>query len=354
MKLKLSARSQGCYFVSQYLYRFALMVCLMFGFSFCLPLSAENHYEVVSIESAPLKQSIERTGVLAFKRAVNLSFKSRGYLSKLNVDEGDLFLNNQLLAALDLVELKANKNAAYAKLRQAKNDVERTKTLLAKNLSSEQALEQIKTSVDTARAAYKVAYYNLEKAEIRSSFTGIVLKRYSDLGELQSPERVILKVAALENNIVVNVSLTGQEISNVLIGQQANVILPNRKKVRGVVSKISVEADLQSHLFNVEILLPAVAFNNGAIAGQLAEVSIETATDNSAYRIPIKALVAMNIDGQALLMIQSSNNGEVEQQAFPILQLDNDYIYVLATSHETLNVITQGWQQLTLLNRVLE
>jgi len=320
----------------------------------CIPtVAATDNYQVTKIEVEPLTDDIKRTGILDFRRTLNLSFQTKGFLKKLKVDEGDLFLNDQLLAALDLTELKAKKNSAYAQLRQTKNDVERIKALLESNLSSEQQLEQMKTAVHTYRAAYKIAYYNLEKAEIHSPFTGVVLKRFTELGELQSPERPTLKVAALENNIVVKVALTGKEVSQIVLGQQVQVVLQNTEKVAAVVSKISVIADPQSHLFTVEVLLPVIVFKNGAIAGQLAEVIFKVITSSLVYRIPIEALVSVNTKGKALLMIESPVNKLIEQKAFDIIKLDNHYLYIPANNNgDSLQVITRGWQQLALVNNV--
>ncbi len=337
---------------------FKFFACLLIffiisGFSFVK--AATDNYQVTSIDVEPLTDRIERTGVLAFRRTLNLSFQTNGFLKKLKVDEGDLFLNDQLLAALDLTELKAKKNATYAQLRQTKNDVERINALLAKKLSSEQQLEQMKTAVHTARAAYQIAYYNLEKAEIRSPFTGVVLKRYGELGELQSPERPVLQVAALEDNVVVKVALTGKEVSQIVLGQQVHVVFHNTGDITALVSKIAVVADSQSHLFTVEVLLPAIVFKNGAIAGQLAKVIFKVAANSLVYRIPIEALVSINTKGEALLMIKSSINKKVQQQAFHILKLDNQYLYIQATNNSSpLQVVTHGWQHLSLANNVNE
>jgi len=309
--------------------------------------STESKYQVTVVEPEVLSERIQRTGILAFRRTLNMSFKSRGFLQKLQVDEGDLFLKNQLLAALDLTELKAVKNSTYAQLKQAKNDVQRIKTLLDKNLSSQQQLEQMKTNVHTSRAAYKIAYYNLEKAEMRSPFTGVVLKRYAELGQLLSPENSVLKIASLENNIVVKVALTGKEVSQTVLGQQVRIVLQNDEVIGGVVSKISVVADPQNHLFTVEVLLPAIAFENGAIEGQLAEVIFDIEKKGLAYRIPIEALVAINIKGEALLMTELPLNNKIQQHAFAIIKVDNQSLYISADNENAIHIITRGWQQLT-------
>ena len=98
-------------------------------------------YQLTRIEAEPYTQIIQRTGKVDFGRVVNLSFKSSGFLTQLNVDEGGFFEKKQLLAALDTSELKAEKNATYARLLQAKRNIERVKTLLQKKLSSQRDLD---------------------------------------------------------------------------------------------------------------------------------------------------------------------------------------------------------------------
>ena len=128
--------------------------------------SSSNNFFVEEIMVQPLKYTIQRTGKLDFKRILNLSFKSSGYLTKLSVDEGDYFNKNQLLASMDVSELIQLKNSTYARLLQAKRDVNRINKLIVKQLSSERDLELALTSLETTRAAYKIAFYNLEKAQI--------------------------------------------------------------------------------------------------------------------------------------------------------------------------------------------
>ncbi len=176
--------------------------------------SAPNEgYQTTQIESELYTQVIQRTGKVDFARVVNLSFKTAGFLTELNIDEGDLFKENQLLAALDISELEADKNATYSRLLQAKRNIGRVKTLMKKKLSSQRDLDDAITSVETTRANYRVANYNLEKAQLFAPFEGVVVKRYTDLGELQTPGVTALQVASLDNNLITRVSLTGEEIA---------------------------------------------------------------------------------------------------------------------------------------------
>lgn len=333
-----------------------LLSAFIISVSFALPSYAQQ-FETKTINAEPMVKKINRTGKLTFKRTLNLSFKSSGYLEKLNVDEGDSFTAGQLLAQLDTEELIADKNAHYARLMQAKREVKRVNTLLSKNLGSQQALDDAKTLVETTQASYKVAEYNLAKAELIAPFDGVVINRFSELGELQSPSQSALNIAAIEDNLVVRVALTATEISLIKLAQSIDINLAPLGRVTGTVSKIPAIADQQSHLFNIEISLSNVK-EQQVVVGQLAHVETDVITDTFVYKLPIKALNSVDNQDRALIMILDNNSADTQsyhQQAFTIEQLSNEYIYLSAQANaKPLTIITKGWQHLTLASKQLE
>jgi RND family efflux transporter MFP subunit len=310
---------------------------------------ANDGYQLTQIEAEPYTQVIQRSGKVDFARVVNLSFKSAGFLTQLNVDEGGVFKKNQLLAALDVSELKAEKNATYSRLLQAKRNFNRIKTLLEQDLGSQSDLDDAQTSIETTRATYKVAYYNLEKAQIFAPFDGVVVQRNTDLGELQSPGVGALQVATLSNNLVASVSLTGEEISLVHLEQKVKIHLAYSGLVDGKISKIPAIADSRNHLFTIEVSLEESGLTKPLIVGQLARILIYTQGQDFVYRLPIEALNAVNEQGQALITIEKNN--KPEQQAFSIYKMDNDFLYLDAHQNAVaLNVVTLGWNKLPLIS----
>lgn len=316
--------------------------------TFAQSMSNES-YRVTQVDVEPYIQVIKRTGKVNFRHTINLSFKTAGFLTHLNVDEGDNFEAKQLLAALDTAELKANINASYARLLQAKRNVNRIQTLLAKKLSSQRELDDALTAIETTRATHQVAVYNLEKAQVFAPFSGVVIQRNTELGEFQSPGKIALQVAALEHNLIVSVALTSDEIGFVRLNQKVKVHIARFGIIEGVVSKIPVISNSRSHLFTIEILLPETSFTRPLIVGQLAQILIHTQSHDFVYRLPIEALNAVNGQGQALIVLEK--NGNIIQQAFSIYKIDNDYLYLQANQNDlSLQVITQGWNKLSLIS----
>ena len=316
--------------------------------AFAQSTSSEN-YQITQVDAEPYIQIIKRTGKVDFRNVVNLSFKTTGFLTKLNVNEGDVFEEKKLLAALDTSELIADKNAAFARLSQAKRNVDRIQIMLEKKLSSQRELDDALTAVDTTRAAYRVAVYNLEKAQVFAPFSGVVVQRNTDLGELQSPGQVALQVAALEHNLIVSAALTSEEIGFVRINQKVQVHIARFGIIEGVISKIPAISNSSNHLFTIEVLLPETSFTRPLIVGQIAKVLIHSQSLDFVYRLPIEALNAVNNEGMALIALYKNN--EPIQRAFSIYKVDNEYLYLEANQSDfPLQVITQGWNKLPLIS----
>jgi len=304
-------------------------------------------YQLSKISPEPYTQVIQRSGKVNFKHIVNLSFKSSGFLTQLNFDEGEHFTNKQQLAALDTEELIADKNASYARLLQAKRNVSRIKTLMEKSLSSQRELDDALTAVETTRAVYRVAFYSLKKAQISAPFDGVVITRNSELGELQSPNKAVLQVAALKNNHIVSVAITGKEMSLVHLNQHVKVHLPYYGIIEGVISKIPAISDSHSHLFTIEVLLSVDDVTRPLVVGQLAQIIIYAKTSDYVYRLPIEALNGVDKYGQALIAIEENN--VPAQRAFEIHTIDTEFLYLQAHQNlPALAVITQGWNKLSL------
>lgn len=322
--------------MKQFFTAFTLLLILSASFT-----SAQT-YDTEEVIAELYSDTIQRTGRLDYKRTLNLSFKSSGYLTLLNVDEGEKFTKGQLLASLDISELKEEKNANYARLLQAKREVKRISRLMDDKMASERDMDTARTQVQTTRAAYQVSYYNLEKAQIYAPFSGVVLARNTELGELQAPGREVLRIAKLD--WIIKVALTGQEISQVQLNQRVKISLNHAGVVEGVVSKIPAIASNESNLFIIEILLPKMEAASRMIAGQLAGVTIAFESDKFVYRLPIAALVAVDEQGKAIIVTQSHESSKFIQQSFEIFQLDNDYVYLKAARNDVpLKIVTKGW-----------
>jgi RND family efflux transporter MFP subunit len=325
-------------------YLFIVLVCIFTFNANAIEVKTER------IHAQPLQTEWLKTGKTVFKHIQSLSFQRSGYLVTALVNEGEQFQQGDLLAALDLTELKEEKNSRYAELIQAKRDVVRLKKLLPQQLTTEQAIEQAQTREEIARSAYQIAYYNLEKARIIAPFNGVVIKQMTRQGELQLPGSPVIQVAALDHNFMVQVALTESEVAQLNQHTHIDIMLQNQPVLTGEIDTISASADSNTGLFLVHIAFKQYPEDAPLRAGNLAQLRFINNNEQSVFALPIRALIKVNAFGQALFLVESTPK-KYQLKAFDIIDQDNQFVYVNAVDSD-LNLVTQGWLQL--INEVNE
>ena len=99
-------------------------------------------------------------------------------------------------------------------------------------------------------------------------------------------------------------------------------------------------------MYLIDVLLERVAAGRGIVAGQLAQVVITLDSDKFVYRVPLSALVKMHSNGDAVLLTQKDDESGLVQQAFNVVSVDSNYLYLRAQSHNTgIAFVIHGWQQ---------
>ncbi|TPN37894.1 efflux RND transporter periplasmic adaptor subunit [Mesorhizobium sp. B2-3-3] len=144
---------------------------------------------------------LNATGYVVARRAATVGPKVAGRLRDVLVDEGMHVEAGQVIAHLDDSNAIADLNQAKATLDQAtvaatdgRPAFERSRALLAKGLTSQEAFEtakaaynHAKTAVAVAQSAVAVAQQNLDDTVISALFSGVVTVKAAQAGEIISP-----------------------------------------------------------------------------------------------------------------------------------------------------------------------
>jgi RND family efflux transporter MFP subunit len=163
----------------------------------------------------PSASVLDATGYVTARREATVSAQITGTLTEVLIEEGDHVKVGQVLARLEdtsqraaLAQAQAQLHSAQAllvqyqaQLSQDQRDVKRAEDLVQRKLVSEQAVEQARTLVDTqaaqlegqrkqidlAAANVRSAQVQLEYCTIHAPFTGVVIAKAAQLGEIVSP-----------------------------------------------------------------------------------------------------------------------------------------------------------------------
>jgi membrane fusion protein (multidrug efflux system) len=219
-----------------------------------------------------------------------------GYLQKILVDKGDRVKASQLLAVIESPELDRQYDAAVIDAQDKRKDAVREKTLVDKNLVSQQ-------DADHAEAAAKMAEANAESLRnqkeyeiLRAPFHGIVTARYADPGALvqsaATSQTTALPLLTLSqtDRLRVYVYLDQRDASSVHIGDSAEISDSSRPetKLTASITRISGELDPRTRT-----LLAELDVNNKEgllLAGGFVQVALKIKTAPS-VEIPAEALL---------------------------------------------------------------
>ncbi|WP_020505245.1 efflux RND transporter periplasmic adaptor subunit [Lamprocystis purpurea] len=158
---------------------------------------------------------LDATGYVIARRQATVSSKISGKLAEVLIEEGVQVATGQILARLDDTDARAQLGLAQARLsaarsqldqlrialEQARRDLKRQEGLGARQLTSEELLENARTQVETraalleaqrsqvrvAEAEVAVAQVAVDNTIVRAPFTGVVVAKAAQLGEIVSP-----------------------------------------------------------------------------------------------------------------------------------------------------------------------
>jgi RND family efflux transporter MFP subunit len=158
---------------------------------------------------------LDATGYVTARRQATVSAQITGTVAAVLIEEGDHVKEGQVIGRLDdtaqraaLAQAQAQLHSAQALLLQAQaqlaqnqRDVKRDEDLVTRKLVSEQAVELARTQVatqtaqvesqrkqiDLAEANVRSAQVQLDYCTVRAPFTGVVIAKAAQVGEIISP-----------------------------------------------------------------------------------------------------------------------------------------------------------------------
>jgi len=181
---------------------------------------------------------------------VEIRAKVKGFLDKINVDEGQFVKAGQLLFTIRPVEFEAELLKAHAEVKAAEIEVMNNKKLAEKNIVSPTELATAQAKLDQANAEEKLAALYLSYTSIKAPFDGIVDRIKFKVGSLIDEGGLLTTISNnKEMYAYFNVSepeyLSFMTQNNVGNKTAANLILANNQlhKYPGTIETIEAEFD---------------------------------------------------------------------------------------------------------------
>jgi len=226
----------------------------------------------VAVHTAEVRAITEqrRTELPGTVRAVEraaLAPKVMGTVASLPVTLGQSVKRGDTLATLTANEIGARLAQAEAGLGQARRDLERETSLLAKGAAAAETVRSAEDRVRLAEATVAEARTMLTYTTITAPFDGVITRRLVNEGDLASPGVPLLEI---ENPALQRVEVeVPDSLAAGAVGASAPVRI-NDLELPGRVAEISPALDSVSRTFLAKIDLPAGA---AVRSGQFARVA---------------------------------------------------------------------------------
>lgn len=256
----------------------------------------------------------ELPGVVDAAQKADLSFRISGKLETLEVNEGDIAKNGQLLARLEATDYRIQLESRQAEYDQARADYERGLTLVDKGVISRSDFDKLRTQHASAKANLETVKQNLEYTFLRAPFAGLIAKRhvdnFEDVGAGQS-------VYTLQDtsSLTVKVNVPESLMIHVQRGTRPELFalfdaIPDRQFPL-TLKEVSLQADESTNTFEVTLSMPGVE-DYSVLPGMSVTVRGERdpgrSSDTPVVYVPAHAVLEDN-DGRYVFVAKPTGSG---------------------------------------------
>jgi len=297
---------------------------------------------IMKLSRTSIRPSISVSGQLTTDDETPLSFKTGGLVKSVLVREGDAVQKGQLLATLDLTEIRAQVSQARLAFEKAQRDANRVVRLHRDSVATLEQFQNSQTGLEIARRQLEAAEFNLTFSEIRAITDGFVLRKFVSEGQVVTPgSPILLTNGAHKSQWLLRAGLSDREWSMVTAGDSAEVridAVPERAFF-GAVTRKSEGADPTTGSFMVEVTTRDIP-RTALAAGMFGKAVIHPSKSIPAWRIPYDAL----LDGDAThgYVFVTNDNKTAHKVEVRISGINKDFIEVTSGLDEATSLIVSG------------
>jgi RND family efflux transporter MFP subunit len=186
-----------------------------------------------------------------------LSFKAGGIIEKIPIREGEKVKKGQLLAVLELSEIRSKVNQAKLAVDKADRDFLRAANLFRDSVVTLELYQNAKTALEVARSELRIAEFNLEHSGIVAPANGLILKKLAEENEIVGPGHPVLFFASIENEWIMRVHVTDKDRIHLNINDSASVsfdAFPGQQ-FRAKIAEIAEISDPFTGTYEIELSL---------------------------------------------------------------------------------------------------
>jgi membrane fusion protein (multidrug efflux system) len=260
--------------------------------------------EVTPVVRRAISSFIETNGALEAENEVNIVARTAGPIVELNVEEGDLVHQGQLLARLDDREARARLEISRVTLNETRLAYERAQKLQGESLISPEEYERAKAAYESARAQVDQDEIQLDYTTITAPFGGLIIARYVKFADQIAVNQQLFRISDFDP-LWLPIQVPERELSKLREGQRAYLTVEPwpGERFEARVLRISPVVDAATGTIKVTL---ETRPQGKLRPGMFARVFVETDTRDAALVVP-KAALSLESIGDTVYVV----NGDV-------------------------------------------
>lgn len=210
-----------------------------------------------------------------------------GFVTNVNVSEGDRVKKDQVLYTIDSREIDSAKRQAESGLQISENqyanvkiNLERYKKLYEKDMVAKYKVEELELAAKNLEDMINISKARLQEVEnqykyliIKAPNNGVIISKNIKVGEMAIPGMPAVVLSDL-SNLKVEIEVAEQDMKSIYVGKPVTVNIPSLQiKTGGKIAAIIPSSNPMTHTFKIKISLDKQS--NKIYPGMYATVDIE-------------------------------------------------------------------------------
>ncbi|MCU0304525.1 MAG: efflux RND transporter periplasmic adaptor subunit [Thermoanaerobaculales bacterium] len=246
--------------------------------------------EVAEVTTGVIASYITATANLVAEGQVKVLAEAEGRVQRLEVEEGDLVRQGQVLAVLDQDEARIAKSKVELKSTNAEAALERARNSYEQGLISSEAFDKLEMDAAVARQELAEAEWRLAKTVIRAPFAARVTERFVNLGQHLRPGDELFTVADYDP-LIARIYLPESDVVELAEGREVRITPAAEPGLAfaGRIRQIAPVVDTATG--TVKVTVEAVSPPEGVRPGAFVSVGIVRERHEGAVLLPRESVI---------------------------------------------------------------
>jgi membrane fusion protein (multidrug efflux system) len=271
-----------------------------------------------TVNEAQWEELIPATGSVSALQGVTVSAEEGGRITQILFESSDDIKTGQTLIQLDTSSEKSQLASAIAAEELARNELSRQKKLLAKNMTSDEALDRAEAQLKDSAAQVGVIKALIDKKTVRAPFSGRLGFRQVDLGQIVSVGDPIVTLQSLDP-MYVDFSVPQQKLS--LLQNDMDVRIRSDAHPDTIFHGKIAHIDLEVHPVTRNVQVQALVDNPGEKLRVGMFVNVELVLPKKRTVLPVPATAVLYASfGNSVFVIDEQKNEESGEKELVLRQ----------------------------------